>query len=120
MYGFDKGKNGLWYGAFDNVLSEEEYQELVSVIEKLPKSQQGEKSFEVFFAIGDYLVTDGDVNRDTGRAKLFGYSVSSKEWQERAVDLNVPLCKDDIRYGNMLIDENGVILGISKKIGGEK
>ncbi len=118
MYGFKK-EDGQWCGAFDNVLSEEEYQQLVSVIEKLPKSQQGEKSFEVFFAIGDYLVTDGDVDGDTGRAKLFGYSVSAKEWQKRSIDLNVPSLANDIRYGNMLIDENGVILGMSKKIGGE-
>ena len=118
MYGFKK-EDGQWCGAFDNVLSEEEYQKLVSVVEMLPKSQQGENSFEVFFSIGDYLVTDGDVNKENGRAKLFGYSVSSKEWQERSVDLNITSLTNDIRYGNMLIDKNGVLLGMSKKIGGE-
>lgn len=116
MYGFDKGRDGQWYGAFDNVLSEAQYQELVSIIEKLPKAQEGKKSFEVFFAIEDYLVTDGEINENTGHAKLFGYCISSKEWQARTVDINITSLTKDIRYGSVLIDENGTISGMSKNI----
>ena len=119
MYGYTK-EDDFYRGAFDHTISEAEYEQLHTILKNLPSEQNEKKTFIVYFTIGDLLVTEGVVDKDLGKAKLFGFNIETKEWQELKVDFGIESVVKDIRCGSMVLDEEGNFLGLAKTIGDKK
>lgn len=119
-YGYRKESDGFHYGAFDNILSDKEFRELVAVLKRLPESQENKEPYEVYFSLGDLLVTEGVIDKTTGKSKLVGYNTSTNEWESRVVEFNTPRAINDLRYGDVTLLQDGSVAGMSKRIGGKR
>lgn len=110
-YGFKEVMN--MYQSTDNIrYPQEDIEDMIKVLTLLPKQNKGE-IFEIIFFHDSLMVTEGDIDKSSGKGTVFGFNSKTKNWEE----LNVAVANSDFirafSYGNIVINEDGIPISAS-------
>ncbi len=87
---------------------------MFDVLDILPKENQLQE-YEVIFLFDEIMVTEGSINKENGKGRIFGFNASSKMWQEQIVDVTAQMFVLGFSYGNIIIDEDGHAIGAKRR-----
>lgn len=113
MYGFKKVMN--LYQTQDNIrFKMDDIETMFKVLKILPTQNNGD-SYEVIFLLGNLMVTEGNIDKETGKGSVFGFNSLTKLWTETQVSVATAGFVNLFSYGNIIINNDGVAIGAAKR-----
>ena len=109
MYGFREVMN--LYQTVDNYrIQKSDIDKMFTILDTLPQ-QNTTQLYEVKFMLGELMVTEGTISKETGSGRVFGFNSKTKQWIETQVEVATFSFVRNFSHGNIVIDDNGNATG---------